>query len=102
MAGGRIDHGHHASRADRALTETLELSNAVETAVNMTSEEDTLIIVTGDHSHAFVLGGYNPRGARMLGKESKSFKMNVMWHSKLFIRIKVSMMNNLTIWESVQ
>lgn len=43
------------------------MNNAVELAVNMTSEEDTLIVVTADHSHVFTMGGYPSRGRNILG-----------------------------------
>ena len=33
VEGGRIDHGHHAGNAYRALGETIELSNAVRVAL---------------------------------------------------------------------
>ena len=32
VEGGRIDHAHHNGNAFRALTDTIELSNAVRTA----------------------------------------------------------------------
>ena len=60
--------GHHASRAKRALTETIEFSQSVQTAVDMTSEDDTLIIVTADHSHAFSFAGYHVKGSDILGE----------------------------------
>ena len=50
-----------------ALVETLMFSKAVETAVNATSEEDTLIVVTADHSHTLTMGGYSARGHHILG-----------------------------------
>jgi alkaline phosphatase len=68
VEGGRIDHGHHAGNAMRALTETIELSNAVRTATLKTSPEETLIVVTADHSHAFTISGYPTRGNDILGK----------------------------------
>jgi alkaline phosphatase len=68
VEGGRIDHGHHAGNAYRALTETIALSQAVAKARELTSDEDTLIIVTADHSHTLTIGGYPSRGNPILGK----------------------------------
>lgn len=68
VEGGRIDHGHHAGNAYRALTETIEFANAVKVATEMTSADDTLILVTADHSHTLVLAGYAARGNPILGK----------------------------------
>ncbi len=68
VEGGRIDHGHHAGNAYRALTDTIALSDAVKQAREMTSERDTLIIVTADHSHTLSITGYPSRGNPILGK----------------------------------
>jgi len=68
VEGGRIDHGHHAGNAYRALTETIEFSHAVQAAVDMTSADDTLILVTADHSHTLTFAGYPARGNPILGK----------------------------------
>jgi alkaline phosphatase len=68
VEAGRIDHAHHAGNAYLALTETIELSRAVSTARAMTSPNDTLIIVTADHSHVFTMAGYPTRGNPILGK----------------------------------
>lgn len=68
VEAGRIDHAHHAGNAYRALTDTIELSNAVRKAQEMTNPKDTLIIVTADHSHVFTIGGYPSRGNPILGK----------------------------------
>jgi alkaline phosphatase len=56
VEGGRIDHGHHAGNAQRALTETIEFANAVTVALQKTKPTDTLIVVTADHSHTLDLG----------------------------------------------
>jgi len=58
VEGGRIDHSHHDGVAFKALHDTLALADAVKKAVDMTSDNDTLIVVTADHSHVFTLGGY--------------------------------------------
>ncbi|MGE0825734.1 MAG: alkaline phosphatase [Candidatus Binatia bacterium] len=68
VEGGRIDHAHHAGNAFRALTEAIELSKAVQVALDNTKREETLIIVTADHSHVFTIGGYPKRGNPILGK----------------------------------
>jgi alkaline phosphatase len=67
IESGRIDHAHHANNAHRALSETVELSNAVRVATERTSPEDTLIVVTADHSHTLTLGGAPARGSPILG-----------------------------------
>lgn len=68
VESGRIDHAHHAGNAFNALNETREFSDAVALAEAMTSSEDTLIIVTADHSHVFTIAGYPKRGNPILGK----------------------------------
>ena len=68
VEGGRIDHGHHATNAARALGDTAALDEAVAAALDMTSDEDTLIIVTADHSHTLTIAGYPVRGNPILGK----------------------------------
>ncbi len=66
VEGGRVDHAHHGNNAYRALTEAIELARAVERAALMTGD-DTLIVVTADHSHAFTISGYPTRGNDILG-----------------------------------
>ncbi|XP_056303211.1 intestinal-type alkaline phosphatase [Danio aesculapii] len=67
VEGGRIDHGHHAGQAKYALTEAVEFDNSIERAGQLTSEFDTLSVVTADHSHVFSFGGYSYRGNPVLG-----------------------------------
>ncbi len=68
VEGGRIDHAHHEGNAYRALTDTIAMSDAVRTATEMTSANDTLILVTADHSHTLTFAGYPARGNPILGK----------------------------------
>ncbi|KAK9401480.1 intestinal-type alkaline phosphatase [Crotalus adamanteus] len=67
VEGGRIDHGHHDGIAKRALTEAIEFDKAIERAGELTREEDTLTVVTADHSHVFSFGGYTLRGTSIFG-----------------------------------
>ncbi|NXF27092.1 PPBT protein, partial [Rhodinocichla rosea] len=66
-AGGRIDHGHHEGKAKQALHEAVELDRAIGLATRLTSTQDTLSVVTADHSHVFTFGGYTPRGNPIFG-----------------------------------
>ena len=68
VESGRIDHAHHAGNAKRALVDTIEYANAVKKAYEMTDPNETLIIVTADHSHVFTIAGYPTRGNPILGK----------------------------------
>lgn len=68
VEGGRIDHAHHDNNAFNALNETIEFSNAVAAAFNATDPEETLIVVTADHSHVMTMAGYATRGNPILGK----------------------------------
>lgn len=68
VEGGRVDHAHHDGNAYRALTEGVELAKAVEIAAQMTSDQDTLIIVTADHSHTLTMNGYPVIDNPILGK----------------------------------
>lgn len=58
FSGGRIDHAHHQTWARLSLPETVEFHKTVEKLEALTNEEDTLIVVTADHSHTMTIGGY--------------------------------------------
>ena len=79
-SGGRIDHAHHQSWGKRALIQTVELEKAVQKAMDMTDEDDTLIVVTADHSSAMVIQGHALRGTNILGMQNSEF-----WFSSLFL-----------------
>ena len=68
VEAGRIDHAHHAGNAFNALNDTIELAEAVSVARAATNGDDTLIMVTADHSHVFTIAGYPRRGNPILGK----------------------------------
>ncbi|MGV8959325.1 MAG: alkaline phosphatase [Stenotrophomonas sp.] len=68
VEGARIDHANHSGNAYRALGDTIAMSDAVKAAVEATSAEDTLIIVTADHSHTLNFVGYPMRGNPILDK----------------------------------
>ncbi|MBC7797357.1 MAG: alkaline phosphatase [Pyrinomonadaceae bacterium] len=67
VEGGRVDHAHHEGNAYRALTDAVELSNAVRATLAKVNLNETLVIVTADHSHTFTISGYPTRGNNILG-----------------------------------
>lgn len=67
VEGGRIDHAHHDCQAERALDETVEFGKAIDLARKRTKIENTLIVVTSDHSHTMSIAGYSSRGNDILG-----------------------------------
>ncbi|GEA60788.1 alkaline phosphatase [Vibrio comitans] len=69
VEGGRIDHGHHFGSTKNSLYDFMAFTKAVEKAIEMTESQadETLIIVTADHSHTFTLGGQPKRGNHILG-----------------------------------
>ncbi|NXL96716.1 PPBT protein, partial [Tyrannus savana] len=54
-------------KAKQALHEAVELDRAIGLATRLTSAQDTLSVVTADHSHVFTFGGYTPRGNPIFG-----------------------------------
>lgn len=67
VENGHIDTAHHMTTAVKALDETAEFAKAVEKALELTDSEDTLIVVTSDHSHTMTLNGYQHRGHDVFG-----------------------------------
>nr|XP_027221963.1 alkaline phosphatase, tissue-nonspecific isozyme-like [Penaeus vannamei] len=65
--GGRIDHALHETQPRRALEDVVALDDAVVEALSVLDLENTLIIVTADHSHVMTINGYSQRGNDILG-----------------------------------
>ncbi|XP_053609339.1 membrane-bound alkaline phosphatase-like isoform X2 [Plodia interpunctella] len=71
VEGGRIDTAHHETKARKALDETAEFAKAVEAALRLVDSEETLVVVTSDHSHTMTYSGYSKRGTDILGFTNK-------------------------------
>ncbi|KAA0192006.1 hypothetical protein HAZT_HAZT001563, partial [Hyalella azteca] len=67
VEGGRIDHAMHDGKAQLALEEMLAFDAAVATALGLVDLNETLVIVTADHSHGLAINGYPDRGNDILG-----------------------------------
>ncbi len=75
VEGGRVDHAHHAGNAARALGDAVALDDAVAKALEMTSDKETLILVTADHSHTLTIAGYAKRNNPILGLSASDFAL---------------------------
>ncbi|GLG92750.1 Alkaline phosphatase 4 [Gryllus bimaculatus] len=86
VEGARIDMAHHKNYARLALLEAQQLDEAVHVALDEVDIEDTLIVVTGDHSHAMTINGYPERGSDILGisyAENKRYDENAVKYETL-------------------
>jgi alkaline phosphatase len=73
VEGGRIDHACHANDISRAVSETVEFSNAVAGAIGWSKgRTDTLILVTADHETG---------GLRVLKNNGAGVAPTVSWSS---------------------
>ena len=50
VESGRVDHANHDGNVYRTVTDGVAFEEAIAKAVEMTDQEDTLIIVTADHA----------------------------------------------------
>lgn len=78
IEGGNIDTAHHETKAGLALDETLEFDKAIQLARDMTDPQDTLIVVTADHSQPITLSGYPSRGNPILGLNQHDIPLDGM------------------------
>ncbi|KZC05781.1 Alkaline phosphatase, tissue-nonspecific isozyme [Dufourea novaeangliae] len=71
VEGGLIDFAHHRGYAAQALLETVRFSDAINATLKMVNTDDTLVIVTSDHTHSMNFNGYSDRGSNILGTLSR-------------------------------
>uniref|UniRef100_A0A1A9W9X5 Alkaline phosphatase n=1 Tax=Glossina brevipalpis TaxID=37001 RepID=A0A1A9W9X5_9MUSC len=67
VEGARIDMAHHENKARKSLEDTEEFAKAIQLAREMFYDNDTLIIVTSDHSHTMTINGYPYRDEDITG-----------------------------------
>ncbi|XP_017758149.1 PREDICTED: alkaline phosphatase 4-like isoform X2 [Eufriesea mexicana] len=83
VESGRIDMAHHHNYVKLALRELSELEEAILAALQQVKLEETLVIVTADHSHSFTINGYPKRGNDILGFANDPNKPNVPFYETL-------------------
>ncbi len=67
IEGGRIDHGHHDGYPGLAMLETQAFAETVQLVKDAVDLDETMVLVTADHSHVMSIGGYPTRGNPILG-----------------------------------
>ncbi len=67
IEGGRLDQAHHAGWGNIALTEYKMFEQSVAKALEMVDLDETMIVVTADHSHTFTMSGETQRGNPISG-----------------------------------
>ncbi|VVC93825.1 unnamed protein product [Leptidea sinapis] len=85
VESGRIDHAHHDNYAELALDETIAMSDAVQRAVELLDEEDSLVVVTADHAHVMAHNGYTARGSNILGASDERDRNGVPYMTLSYI-----------------
>ncbi len=67
VEAGRVDHANHDGNMHRTVTDGAAFAEAIKKAVSMVNLDETLIVVTADHSHAINFNGYCGRGTPITG-----------------------------------
>jgi len=114
VEAGRIDHAHHEGTAVRSLSETLEMDRTVQRILDHVDLEETLVIVTADHSHTMTMGGYPGRTADiggvvrgdngwiMKGLDGKSMPILAYANGPGFSHLVVKEKNTKRNWEAIE
>nr|CDS27091.2 alkaline phosphatase [Hymenolepis microstoma] len=66
VESARIDHAHHENLGKKSLIDMLAFEEAIREGVKMVNLEETLVILTADHSHSFHLVGEPRRLSSLL------------------------------------
>ncbi|XP_071521133.1 alkaline phosphatase-like [Panulirus ornatus] len=83
VEGGRIDHGLHKNSPHRAVEEAVAMDRAVAAALKEVDLEETLVLVTADHSHVLTINGYPDRGNDILGITGKESNVDGLNYTTL-------------------
>ncbi|KAL5283502.1 hypothetical protein ACFFRR_006024 [Megaselia abdita] len=92
VEGGHIDSAHHDNKLRHSLRETTQFARAIERTLELINLEETLVVVSSDHSHTVGIAGYPKRGNDIVGladptRDSKNLpytSMNYMFGPKQY------------------
>nr|XP_053635487.1 alkaline phosphatase-like [Cherax quadricarinatus] len=83
VEGGRIDHALHDNIPHRAMEEIVAMDAAVAAALREVDLEETLLVVSADHSHVMTINGYPDRGNDILGITGELSKVDGLPYTTL-------------------
>lgn len=83
IEGGKIDSANHANMVGLSIDETLEMEKAIQKARDITDPNETLIVVSSDHSHPLSIAGYPGRGTNILGINQHDTDVNGIKYTTL-------------------
>ncbi|KAB7496975.1 Alkaline phosphatase, tissue-nonspecific isozyme [Armadillidium nasatum] len=83
VEGGKIDVAMHATKPRLALDDLVDFDEAVQAALNLVDLEETLVIVTADHSHTMTMNGYPSRDNNILGTTTYEWVTDKMPYTTL-------------------
>lgn len=84
VEGAKIDKAHHINSGYNALYDTLAFDNSIAEALKLVDTNETLIIVTADHSHGFTLNGYAKSDVSIWGFSETQTGQDVQYTSLLY------------------
>jgi alkaline phosphatase len=76
VEGGKIDNAHHGNQASYSLHDTLAFEKAIIEVMKKVNTDDTLVLVSADHSHVFTYGTYTSRTNFILDPTDSSSDSN--------------------------
>ncbi|KAJ1365576.1 hypothetical protein KIN20_025950 [Parelaphostrongylus tenuis] len=85
VEGGMIDIAEHENMMHVAFKEVYDFEEAIRKARQMTDANETLIIVTADHGHAFTLPGYLDSDETIFGNDFTFMPFSVAEYPRDFI-----------------
>ncbi|CAG0886542.1 unnamed protein product [Cyprideis torosa] len=84
IEGARIDMALHWTNSQRSFQDLVAFDEAIKVALRMTKAEDTMILVTADHSHTLSIQGYPERGNPIFGMAGTSAALNIPYTTLIF------------------
>jgi alkaline phosphatase len=80
VEGGKIDLAHHDTMPVKSLYDWKEFDTMIGNSLQMVDLNETIVMVSADHSHTFSIGAYGARGANIFGpgKQQSPDGENVM------------------------
>lgn len=84
IEGGNIDNAHHENWANLALGDLLAFDQAINATLKRVNLEETLVLVTADHSFGFTQNGYAKQDENIYGVTEQRDSQNITYTQLLY------------------